>query len=85
MGGVGAILQAASSESSSKVKCVRGGVAQGGVVEDDPYVGGAAWRVQGLGEVGEIDVGVGGVVGAWAAVQTVVVKMLCAAGSGGLG
>ena len=38
-----------------------------------------------MGEVGEVGVGVRGVVGAWGSVETVVVEMLEAAGSGGGG
>ncbi len=58
------------------MKCVCGGVAEGGVVEDDPE-GGGGWRgAEGVGEPGEVRVGVAGVVGAWGAVKAVIVKML---------
>jgi hypothetical protein len=67
------------------VECVCGGVAEGGVVEDDPSDGGGERGFERGGDAGEIGVGVRGVVGAWGSVETVVVEMLRAAGSGGGG
>ena len=80
--GEGCVLEA---EEAAEVKCVCGGVAEGGVVEDDPEAGGVGWSAEGVGEAGEVGVGVRGVVGAWGAVKTVVVEMLRATGSGGRG
>jgi len=67
------------------VECVCGGVAEGGVVEDDPEVGGRGIGAEGAGDLGEVGVGVVGVVGAWGAVQAIVVELMGAAGCGGGG
>lgn len=34
------------------LECVCGGMAEGGVVEDDPYVGGRSCGAEGIGELG---------------------------------
>ena len=60
-----------------------GGVAEGGVVEDDPGVG--VGIAEGLGEGGEGFFGVVGVVGSWGAVEAVVVQGFGSAGGGGEG
>ena len=67
------------------MKCVCGGVAEGGVVEDDPEADGVGYSAQSLREASEVGVGVRGVIGAWGAVKTVVAEMLRATGRGGRG